>query len=185
MHPALRLPPRDPDSGALHAIVETTKGSRNKITFDPDRELYELSGVLPAGASFPYDFGFVPSTIGEDGDPLDVLILMDEPVFAGCLVHVRLVGVITALQTERDGDTMRNDRLIAVSERSRTHDEVRSLDDLSASLLHELEHFFISYNDERGKRFEVLGREGPKEADALVEQGARKHRAAAATPRSS
>jgi inorganic pyrophosphatase len=177
-HPVTRLPAFDADSGALNVIVETSKGSRNKITFDPKRELYELSGVLPAGASFPYDFGFVPSTLGEDGDPLDVLVLMDEPVFAGCLVHSRLVGVIAAEQTERDGACMRNDRLIAVSAKSHTHDEVRSLDDISDALLHQLEHFFISYNDETGKDFTVLGRKGPRAARTLVDEGIARHAAA-------
>jgi inorganic pyrophosphatase len=174
-HPVLALPPYA-DDGALNVVIETAKGSRNKIAFDPKRGVYELAGVMPAGASFPYDFGFIPSTLGEDGDPLDVLVLMDEPVFAGCLVASRLVGVIRATQTERDGDTMRNDRLIAVSTRSHTHDEVRSLDDLPEALLHELEHFFTSYNDQKGKRFEVLDRKGPRAATVLVEEGARRHR---------
>lgn len=170
-HPATRLPPFDPESDALNVIIETSKGSRNKIAFDPKRGMFELSGVLPAGASFPYDFGFIPSTAGEDGDPLDVLVLMDEPVFAGCLVASRLVGVITANQTERDGDTMRNDRLIAVSVKSHTHDDIRSLDDVADTLLHQLEHFFISYNAETGKRFEVTARKGPRAARNLVDEG--------------
>ncbi|MDB4886815.1 MAG: inorganic diphosphatase [Gemmatimonadetes bacterium] len=177
-HPATRLPAFDPESGTLNVIVETSKGSRNKIAFDPARELYELSGVLPAGASFPYDFGFIPSTVGEDGDPIDVLVMMDEPVFAGCLVRCRLLGVITARQTERDGEAMRNDRLVAVSAKSSTHDELHSLADLSEALLHQIEHFFISYNDATGKRFEVLGRKGPRAARTLVEEGEARHRSA-------
>ena len=182
-HPVTRLPPFDAESKHLNVVVETSKGSRNKISFDPKRELYELSGVLPAGASFPYDFGFIPSTVGEDGDPLDVLVLLDEPVFAGCLVSCRLLGVITARQTERNGDAMRNDRLIAVSAKSATHAELRSLGDLPDALLHEIEHFFISYNDEKGKRFEVLDRKGPRAARALVEEGAARHRAARKRPK--
>ena len=174
-HPVLALPPYA-DDGTLNVVIETAKGSRNKIAFDPKRELYELSGVLPAGASFPYDFGFIPSTIGEDGDPVDVLVMMDEPVFAGCLVRCRLLGVITARQTERDGEAMRNDRLIAVSTRSATHEELHSLDDLSDALLHQIEHFFISYNDATGKHFEVLGRKGPRAARTLVEEGEARHR---------
>jgi inorganic pyrophosphatase len=172
-HPVLALPPYA-DDGTLNVVIETAKGSRNKIDFDPKRGVYELAGVLPAGASFPYDFGFIPSTLAEDGDPIDVLVLMDEPVFAGCLVPSRLVGVITANQTERDGATMRNDRLIAVSARSHTHDDVRSLADLSDALLHELEHFFTSYNDVKGKRFEVLERKGPRAAANLVAESAKR-----------
>src|SRR5947209_2197127 len=104
----------DPDSGELYVVIETPKGSRNKYAFDEMKGLYKLKKVLPLGTLFPFDFGFVPSTLGDDGDPLDVLLLMDEPVFPGCLVAARLLGVIEAEQTE-DGETERNDRLIAVS----------------------------------------------------------------------
>jgi inorganic pyrophosphatase len=179
-HSIARLPAFDPDTGALNAVVETVRDSRNKITFDAERGLYELTGVLPIGASFPYDFGFVPSTLADDGDPLDVLILMDEPAFAGCLVRARLIGVITARQTEHDGTTLQNDRLIAVANASRVHDEVRGLADLSDTLLEQLEHFFVSYNEEKGKRFEPTGRKGPRAAATLVHGGearyAAKHR---------
>jgi inorganic pyrophosphatase len=172
-HPrsAATLPAYDKDSGDLNAIVETTKGNRNKFTFDEELGLFTLTGILPAGATFPFDFGFVPSTLGGDGDPLDVLLLMDEPAFTGCLVPARLIGVITARQTERDGTTERNDRLIAVAAKSRTHEEVRALDDLSAVLLDEIEHFFVSYNEIKGKKFEPTGRKGPHKAAALVQEG--------------
>ena len=171
-HPATLLTPFTSDGTCLNVIVETSKGSRNKITFDPERGLYELTGVLPAGASFPYDFGFVPSTLADDGDPLDVLVLMDEPAFAGCLVASRLVGVITAEQQERDGRVDRNDRLIAVAAKSRTHDEVRTLGDLADALIDEIEHFFISYNEIKGKQFVPTARKGPRAAKTLVEQAA-------------
>src|SRR5436190_23463747 len=92
------LPPFDEEGRLLHAIVDTPKGSRNKFKWDEKLELYKLAGVLPSGAVFPYDFGWVPGTKGEDGDPLDVLLLMDEPAFVGCLVEARLVGVIEAEQ---------------------------------------------------------------------------------------
>jgi inorganic pyrophosphatase len=108
------------DSGDLNVIIETPKGSRNKFNYDEEHQLFKLGGVLPAGAVFPYDFGFLPNTVGGDGDPLDVLVLMDEPAFAGCLVPARLVGVIEAEQTERDGETIRNDRLIATFAPSQT-----------------------------------------------------------------
>src|SRR5256714_11155497 len=108
----------DDDGKELNVIIETPKGSRNKFNYDDKLRLFKLGGVLPSGAVFPFDFGFVPSTTGGDGDPLDVLVLMDEPAFAGCLVRVRPVGVIEAEQTERDGGTARNDRLIAVASQS-------------------------------------------------------------------
>jgi inorganic pyrophosphatase len=156
--PSLFDRPTFRDDGELNVIIEAPKGSRNKYAYDPDEELFVLKSVLPAGAIFPFDFGFIPSTLGEDGDPLDVLVLMDEAAFAGCLVPSRLVGGIEAEQTERDGETVRNDRLIAVAAKSYTHRDVRSLDDLNANLLAEIEHFFASYNDIRGKRFQPVGR---------------------------
>jgi inorganic pyrophosphatase len=165
-----KLPPFDPESGDLNVVVETPRGSRNKFTYDPEHQLFALSGVLPAGASFPFDFGFVPSTRGEDGDPLDVLLLMDEPAFCGCLVRARLIGVIGAEQTERNGKRERNDRLIAVASKCRNHEHLRTVDDLNENLRKEIEHFFVSYNEARGKRFKPLGQHGPKTARTLVER---------------
>ncbi|HEY0004849.1 MAG TPA: inorganic diphosphatase [Pyrinomonadaceae bacterium] len=158
-------------SDELHVIIETPRGRRNKYNFDEELGLFKLGGVLPAGAVFPFDFGFVPSTVGGDGDPLDVLVLMDEAAFTGCLVPARLIGVIEAEQTERDGETTRNDRLIAVAADSRTHQDVRSLEDLNDSLLDEIEHFFVSYNQVKGKEFKPLGRFGPKQARSLIAEG--------------
>lgn len=157
------------DEEELNVIIEAPKGSRNKYAYEPEEGLFVLKGVLPAGAFFPFDFGFIPSTLGGDGDPLDVLVLMDEPAFAGCLVPSRLVGAIVAEQTERDGTVERNDRLIAVAAKSYTHRDVRSLDDLNDTLLEEIEHFFRSYNEARGKRFEVQERIGPDRSRKLVD----------------
>jgi inorganic pyrophosphatase len=169
------LPPFSTDRKNLRAIVDTPKHSRNKFKWDDELGLYKLSGVLPAGAVFPFDFGYVPSTKGDDGDALDVLLLMDEPAFVGCLVEARLIGVIEARQTE-DGETERNDRLIAVAAESRTHADVRRLSDLPENLLHEIEHFFVSYNSAKGKKFEPIGRAGPIRARRLVEEGHRAYR---------
>ena len=160
----------DPDSEDLNTIIDTPKGSRNKFKYDEKTGLFKLGGVLPLGSVFPYDFGFIPSTKGGDGDPLDVLVLMDEPAFAGCLVPGKLIGVIEANQTE-DGKTSRNDRLIAVAADSRNHREVDKLDDLTGNVIDEIEHFFISYNEIKGKRFEVLGRFGPDRAKWVVDEG--------------
>jgi inorganic pyrophosphatase len=164
------------EGGELHVIIETPKGSRNKFDYDEGHALFKLGGVLPAGAVFPFDFGFIPSTIGGDGDPLDVLLLMDEPAFPGCLVPSRLVAVIEAEQTERDGKCTRNDRLIAVAADSRAHKEVRTLADLNATMLDEIEHFFVSYNEIKGKTFVPLGRYGPVKAARLVEEAAQRFR---------
>ena len=159
------------DDEELNVIIETPKGSRNKYNYDEKLRLFRLGGVLPSGASFPFDFGFMPSTLGGDGDPLDVLVLMDEPAFTGCLVRVRLVGVVEAEQTERDGETTRNDRLIGVAADSRLLGRVRTLESLGPDLLEEIEHFFVSYNRIKGKKFKPLGRFGPRRALGLVEEG--------------
>lgn len=166
----------DEDSEELNVIIETPQSSRNKFNYDPERALFKLGGVLPAGAVFPFDFGFVPSTTGGDGDPLDVLVLMDESAFAGCLVPSRLIGVIEAEQTERDGETTRNDRLIAVAADSHTHKNVRSLTDLNKTLLDQIEHFFVSYNEIKGKTFKPLGRFGAQKAKKIVEEGMKSFR---------
>ncbi|HEX8748860.1 MAG TPA: inorganic diphosphatase [Pyrinomonadaceae bacterium] len=159
------------DEDEINVIIETPKGSRNKFNYDEKLGLFKLGGVLPAGASFPFDFGFIPSTVGGDGDPLDVLVLMDEPAFAGCLVATRLIGVIEAEQTERDGETTRNDRLIGVAAGSRIHSDVRTLDGLNGNLLDEIEHFFVSYNVIKGKEFKPQGRFGPERARKVIEEG--------------
>jgi inorganic pyrophosphatase len=160
----------DEETGALNVIIETPKGSRNKFKYDEKLGLFKLSGVLPAGAVFPFDFGYIPATQGGDGDPLDVLVLMDEPAFAGCLVSARLIGVIEAEQTE-DGKTERNDRLIAVATDSHDHHEIQSLDQISPNLVQEIEHFFVSYNTIKGKQFAPKGRFGPERAQKLVDAG--------------
>lgn len=163
----------DKKTKTLNVIVEAPRGSRNKYKFDEKRELFMLDGILPLGATFPFDFGFIPNTLGEDGDPLDVLILMDEPAFAGCLVPARLIGVIEANQTE-DGKTVRNDRLIAVASKSATQTDVISLADLNETLIAQIEHFFVSYNEIKGKQFVPLNRSDAERAQKLVEDAVKK-----------
>jgi inorganic pyrophosphatase len=176
--PHLHLDAVDAETSHLNVIVETPKGSRNKFTYDEELGLFKLSGVLPAGSSFPYDFGFLPSTRGGDGDPLDVLVLMDEPAFVGCLVPSRLLGVIEADQTERNGETMRNDRFIAVAADSITHCSLKSLGTIDKNLVDQIEHFFVSYNEIKGKHFTPLGRFGPARARRLIDEGAKLFRSA-------
>ncbi len=170
MHPFSKLLPFDSKTGDLHVVIDTPKGSRNKFAWDEELELFELGGVLPAGAVFPYDFGFIPNTRGEDGDAIDVLVLMDEPAFSGCLVMSRLLGVIEAEQTENDGKVERNDRLIAIAAKSRTHGHVKSLDQINEELVDEIVHFFVSYNAAKGKQFKPLSRSGPDRAKQLVQE---------------
>jgi len=169
-HPLAQLSAFESAADAVNVIIETPKGHRNKFTYDAERGLFQLGGVLPAGAVFPFDFGFVPATLGGDGDPLDVLVLMEEPAFVGCLVVARLLGVIEAEQTEHD-TTTRNDRLIAVPVKSQTYREVGALDQLGGGVVDEIEHFFISYNQAKGKVFTPRGRFGPAQAKRVVEEG--------------
>ncbi|MGI4824533.1 MAG: inorganic diphosphatase [Janthinobacterium lividum] len=169
-----RLPARVADSPSnIHVVIETPKGSRNKMAFEPDFEAFMLKGVLPEGHSFPYDFGFVPSTKAEDGDPLDVLLLLDAPTFAGCVVEARLLGAIELEQREEDGSVVRNDRLLAVATHSRQHKHLETITDLSDELLHEIEHFFHSYNEEKGGEIKVLDRVGPEQAYTLLDEALR------------
>jgi inorganic pyrophosphatase len=176
------FPAFDPETGDLNMIVETPKDSRNKYKYDDRLRVVSLDSELPAGAVFPYDFGFVPSTRGDDGDPLDVLVLMDEPSPGAFPVSARLVGVIEANLSTGDG-TERNDRLIAVSTTSHTHEHARHLRDLGEETLSQIEHFVVSYNQARGKEFKPEGRHGPGRARKLVRAGERRFRAAAAGKR--
>src|SRR5580704_3402296 len=95
----------DPKKLLCRAIIETPKGCRNKFDYDPESNLFKLGGLLPEGMMFPFDFGFIPSTLGDDGDPIDIMVLMDAPAHVGCLMEVRIIGVITAKQTEKNGKT--------------------------------------------------------------------------------
>lgn len=109
-----KLKPLD-KKGLVQVIIETPARSGNEFAYDPDQGIFALKKVLPAGMVFPYDFGFLPQTIAPDGDPIDVLLLMDEPAFPGCSVEARLIGVIEGEQLDGK-ERIRNDRLVAVAE---------------------------------------------------------------------
>jgi inorganic pyrophosphatase len=155
----------------LRIVIETPKGSRNKYSYDPECDCMELSTVLPEGMSFPYDFGFIPSTLGEDGDPVDVLIFMDAPVVPGCIVRARLLGAIQGKQKEKGGKWTRNDRLLAVATHAQTHQALKDLSDLRPHLLKEIKEFFVDYNKLRNRKFKADGDAGPRKARALVQAG--------------
>lgn len=166
-----RLPAVDPESGDLITVVETPKGFRNKFKFEHKTGLFKLSGVLPAGAVFPFDFGFIPSTLGEDGDPLDVLILMDEPAFTGCIIPCLLIGVIQAYQKQKREKKERNDRLIAVSVKTHMYTGIKKMSQLQPRIIDEIEHFFISYNQLRGRIFTPSGRYDSARAVKILKTG--------------
>ncbi len=169
--PLSRLPTFGED-GHVHVVVETPKGSPNKYAYSEAFGAFQFKTVLPEGTSFPYDFGMIPSTKGDDGDPLDVLLLLDAPAFPGCVLEAHLVCVIEAEQRERDGEWERNDRLIGVAVKARTHAHIHALDDLRPGMLDEVEAFFGHYNELTGREFRVLRRGDAEAANALVRQGA-------------
>jgi inorganic pyrophosphatase len=152
------------------AIIETPQGRRAKFRYDPEAGLFELAFLLPEGLAFPFDFGFIPSTLGGDGDPLDVLVLMDEPAHVGCLLEIRVIGVLEATQRE-NGKRIDNARLLGVATQSYGHERITSLGDLSPTLLSQLEGFLVTYNESRGKRFRLTGRSGPRRAATVLEAG--------------
>jgi inorganic pyrophosphatase len=160
----------DAKAATCCVIIETPKGSRNKFDYDRESNLFKLGGLLPEGMMFPFDFGFVPSTIGDDGDPLDVMVLMDAPAHVGCLLDVRLIGVIEATQTQ-DGKSESNDRLLGVAIHSYNHAGLKDIDDVDKTLLKQVEAFFVSYNAQRGKKFKIEGTGGPKKAVRFVLEG--------------
>jgi inorganic pyrophosphatase len=168
------LPTIDPESGDVLAVVETAKGSRNKYGYNETLGVFELRKVLPRGMIFPYDFGFIPSTLGADGDALDVLLLLDDPAPMACVVRVHIVGAIEAEQRESNGNWLRNDRLIAVATHAQLHGNVKNIKELNPRLLEEMEAFFHQYNRMQEKEFRALDRCGPKHAMKLIENGRRK-----------
>ena len=165
--PLYQLPAHAAESRThAYVVIETPKGGRNKLAFNPELGTFKLEGVLPEGHSFPYDFGFAPSTLAEDGDPLDVLLLLETPTFPGVVVEARLLGALEMEQLEPDGTVQRNDRLLAVAANSHEHNALRSITDLSTERLHEIKHFSHSYNGAKGVK--VLRRVGPQQAQELV-----------------
>ena len=170
----IRLTPRDSDDrNIIHVIIETPKGSRNKYAFDPEQRIFQLKKVLPAGMAFPYDFGFIPSTIAEDGDPVDVLVLMDEPAFPGCLLHCRLIGIIEGEQGGKN-KSERNDRVVAVEEANHSYAHVQHIKDLGKAFLEELEEFFVNYHELSGTKYRIRDARGPREAKRRIKEGMRK-----------
>ena len=150
-------------------IIETPGGSRNKYKFKQETGRFKFSKVLPEGMVFPYDFGFIPETKAEDGDPLDVLVLSDEPMFPGCKLECRIIGVLKANQRE-SGEEHRNDRLIAVAEGSVLYAGMNQLSDLEPAVLKQIEQFFTNYQKVRNIEFEVIERGGARAALELLKE---------------
>ena len=169
-----RLDPFDSaDKQLLRVVIETPKGSRNKFAFNADDHVFELKKVLPAGMAFPYDFGFVPSTLADDGDPVDVLVLMDEPAFPGCVLKCRPIGVIQGEQGDKK-QKVRNDRIIAVEKDAHSWAEIKGVGDLGKQFVRELEEFFVDYHRLSNETYRILGAKGTKSARKLIKSGMKK-----------
>ena len=152
------------EARSIEVVIETPKGSRNKFKYDPITHRFKLSKVLPEGMVFPHDFGFVPSTKGADGDPIDILVLGDEPTFPGCSLECRLIGILEAEQKAKDQKKKRNDRLIAVAEQCLLYAEINHLRDLNQTVLKQIEGFFVNYQKVRDVKLTILAHGGPERA---------------------
>lgn len=157
-------------------VVETPRGSRSKYDYDFELCALRLKKTLPLGMVFPFDFGFIPQTKAQDGDPLDIMILMDEPAPAGCIIDVRIIGAIEVEQRDTGKETgkdwIRNDRIFGVALASRDYAGLDALSDLGATTLAEIEAFFVHYNELEGKELRVIGRADPAQAVALIDAAA-------------
>lgn len=154
----------------VHVVIETPKGSAQKYDYDPDSHFFVLSKILPAGMVFPYDFGFVPHTKGEDGDPLDVIVISEFNSFPGIMIKCRIIGGIKAEQSKEKGSKkmIRNDRFLAIPTYSNIFQQVKSISDLPDQIIDDLEAFFGDYNKLEGKEFKSLKKMDAKEATKLV-----------------
>ncbi|HKF98090.1 MAG TPA: inorganic diphosphatase [Steroidobacteraceae bacterium] len=170
------IPPRESGSGRVHVVIDTPTGSRNKYKYDERFEVLRLSRILPRGAAFPYDFGSIPGTSAEDGDAFDVLVLQLLPSFPGCLVTVRLIGVLRAEQRE-GGKRIRNDRLIGVADTSVNPARLKELSALDEQELRAIEHFLKSYNAFQGREFEIKSRGDSREAARILDGAIEAHSA--------
>ena len=149
-------------------IIETPRGKGLKYDFDPATGYFILKKVMPAGLVFPFDFGFIPDTLGEDGDPLDVVVISELESFPGCAMECRIIGAMKASQKERDGQVMRNDRYLAIPVVSSLYANVDSIAKFPKEIIDQLESFFKNYNEQAGKEFHVLERTSEKKALNMI-----------------
>jgi inorganic pyrophosphatase len=154
---------------SINVVIETPKGSAQKYDYDEKTHFFEMKKILPSGMVFPYDFGFIPDTKGEDGDPLDVIVLSEFNSFPGVMIKCRVIGGIMAEQTsENHKKLIRNDRFLAIPKCSNIFEKVASMDDLPAQITDQLEEFFVDYNKLEGKKFKVLDQMSAKKAQRLI-----------------
>jgi inorganic pyrophosphatase len=141
----------------IEVVIESPRTSQAKYKYDPKEKVFKLKKLLPLGMVFPYDFGFIPDTEGEDGDPLDVVMLCEFATFTGAHVKCRLIGVLEGEQQEDDRKPIRNDRFFVVPVGSITYANIVTIEQLGKEHNDQLEEFFINYNKVEGKTFKALG----------------------------
>lgn len=165
----------DPDRLTLQVVIETPAGAKAKLSFDASTGLYRVSKLLPVGLAMPLDFGFVPSTRGGDGDPLDIMLLSEADLPTGCVVEARLLGSIEVEQRRLGSGEKaeRNDRLIARLDASRSWSHIERLEQLGETFVAELNRFFETYKALRGDSYDVLAVSGPERAVELVREWSR------------
>ncbi|WP_354234763.1 inorganic diphosphatase [Bradyrhizobium sp. I1.8.5] len=157
------------DDEHIHAVVETSRGSTCKLEFDPDLKVFTLAKPLMTGLAYPYDWGFIPSTKAEDGDPLDVLIIHDAQTFPGVVLRCRPVGILEVEQKSK-GKKERNDRVFAVPERSPLETDLEDVRKLPGRARKELEQFFRATNALEDKQIDFLGWRGPGQAIKTIKR---------------
>jgi inorganic pyrophosphatase len=150
----------------VHMIVEIPKNSANKYEYDKELGVFRLDRALYSPMHYPGDYGFVPGTLAGDGDAMDVLALVEEPSFPGCLIAVRPLGLLNMLD-QREPDQ----KILAVPNRNPRFDQWKSIDQVFPHMLREIEHFFTIYKELEGKKTEIQGWQGPGEARAAIVAG--------------
>jgi inorganic pyrophosphatase len=156
---------------SFRCVVEAPRGSSVKLTYDPALKAFVLRRALTKGLTYPFDWGFLPSTMGEDGDPLDVMILHDDASPMGVVIPAQIIGVLEVTQRDKGGDSTRNDRYFAVPVGSHREDDLDHVDDLSKRTRREIEEFFIAASALEDKKLEFLGWHGPKHAKSSIAEG--------------
>ena len=153
----------------IDIIIETPKGSSEKYSLDDKTGYFKLKKILPAGMVFPYDFGFIPHTRGEDKDPLDALVISEFKSFPACIMECRLIGAILAEQTE-NGKAIRNDRYFFIPALSKQFSDTKFITDLPKKETEELESFFVQYNRLEKKEFKIIETINAKKALKLIKK---------------
>jgi len=153
----------------IDIIIETPKGQTEKFNLDLKSGGFKLKKMLPAGMVFPCDFGFIPGTIGEDGDPLDALVFSEIKSFPGCITECRLLGAFVCEQKQKQ-KKIRNDRYLFVPTQSRQFATIKTINELGLKMMDEIKSFFKQYNQLEGKEFNVLKQINDKNAFTLIKK---------------